>query len=92
MQTTPGMPKIVIVRAENRFTGTTISYPSTIIWAMYNNANEHANLNHKNANFSKITPKPIFPPIKIPKKSSTQTTPIIMYVVKLYLLPITMYS
>lgn len=42
---------------------------------MYNNAKEQANLNHKIANFSKITPKPIFFPIKTPKKSSAQITP-----------------
>lgn len=42
---------------------------------MYNNANEHANLNHRMASFSKITPKPIFLPIKTQKKSSAQIKP-----------------
>ena len=49
---------------------------------MYNKAKEHASLNHKIANFSKTTPNPTFLPIKIQKKSSAQTTPTAMYVVK----------
>lgn len=48
---------------------------------MYNSAKEHASLNQSNANFSNITPKPTFLPIKTPKKSSTQTVPITTYVI-----------
>ena len=74
----PGTPRIAIVSAENKFTGTITSYPSRIICTMYNNAKEQANLNHSNAIFSKIIPNPIFFPIYINRQkiSSVQTIPI----------------
>jgi len=49
---------------------------------MYSRAKEQASLNQRIANFSKTAPNPTFFPIKIQKKSSAQTTPTVMYVVK----------
>lgn len=73
MHSVPGIPKIVMVSAEKKFTGTIIPKSSTIICVIYNKTKEQANRNQNTAIFSKNLRKPTILLARYSKKSSTQT-------------------